>query len=141
MLDVIYEARELDGRLAVIREGRGLLQIHLEQTAPLEAVLVQLNEEFARLAAEGNWFQLWRDEIIGPETPGRPLKIWFRLEPGMPVPVYLRECRGLVDIRVNPDLSTTEFAAAMHDPVAELMDGGHWFQVYGGEIIDMCPAA
>jgi hypothetical protein len=51
----------------------------------------------------------------------------------------IRENRGLVTIDIDPALSVTEFAAAMVEGSRQFLDGGQWFQLYAGEIIDMTP--
>ncbi|GGV36524.1 hypothetical protein GCM10010293_39840 [Streptomyces griseoflavus] len=144
MLRVTYEAVNhlAPGRLAWIDEGRGRLRVEVDKTAPLEDVVRQLNIEFDELMAEGNWFQLWRGEIISRHTPGAPISVRFilglcRYQP--PDTAAVLEDRGLVRVHVDPALNTEEFAVAMNFGAKELLAGGQWFQLHAGEIITMDP--
>ncbi|MFM9589807.1 hypothetical protein ACKI1J_15210 [Streptomyces scabiei] len=143
MLDVAYEAvTELPpGRLAKIDEERGRIRVRLDRTEDLAAVLRQLNIEIDQLMSSAHWFQLWGTEIVSRDTPGRPLRIEYVRHPKVPrqMGVGVTEGRGLVRVYVCPDLDTEEFAAFMNEATKEFLAGGHWFQLYAGEIIDNSP--
>jgi hypothetical protein len=143
MLDVAYEAvTELPpGRLAKIDEDRGRIRVRLDRSENLAAVLRQLNTEIDQLMSSAHWFQLWGTEIISRDTPGRPLRIEYVHHPKVPrdMGVGLMEDRGIVRVYVCPDLDTEEFAAFMNEATKEFLAGGHWFQLYAGEIIDNSP--
>lgn len=140
MLHVTYEAVDMEpGRLARINEDRGRIQVQLDKTAPLADVVRQLNVQIDRLMASVTWFQLWKDEIVSRNTPATPLRIKYLLHRDEPSTAVVRERRGLVQVHIDPDLTTEEFAAAMNPATKKFLDGGQWFQMYAGEIIDMSP--
>lgn len=141
MLDVIYEAVDdlTPGRLAVIDEDRGRIRVRLDRRAPLAAVIRQLNIEIEKLLRSARWFQLWDGEIVSCETPGRPLGIEYLLEKKEDYGTYVEERKGLVSVYVDPALSTASFAASMNPTTKKFLDGGQWFQLYAGEIIDNSP--
>lgn len=141
MLCVEYEATEdlHPGQLADIAEDRGHIRVRVDRSAPLAAVVRQLNVEIDRLLSTSHWFQLWKDEIISRGTPDCSLGVVYLLEREEPGGVVVRERRGLVRVLIDPALSTEEFAAAMNPATEEFLDGGQWFQLYAGEIIDMTP--
>lgn len=140
MLDVTYEAVSLTpGRLAKIDEDRGTIRVRLDRQASLVDVVRQLNVEIDELMAGSRWFQLWEDEIVSRDTPGRPLSIEYLLERREADGVYVEERKGLVSVYIDPCLTTLEFAAAMNPATKEHLDGGCWFQMYAGEIIDNSP--
>lgn len=141
MLDVTYEAiNDLSpGRLAKIEEDRGWIRVRLDENASLADVVRRLNIEIAQLMSSARWFQLWKDEIVSHNTPGHPLRIEYLLEKEDDYPVCVKENKGLVSVHIDPALSTVEFAAAMNPATNELLDGGQWFQMYAGEIIDNSP--
>lgn len=141
MLDITYEAVPdlTPGQVVDVTEDRGQLRVRLDQDAPLLCVLERLNVEIAELLATGHWFQLWRDEIISSATPGCPLCIRFiplRLDDD---PVVLFEGRGILKYYVDPGIDVRHFAASITRVVRSLLDGGQWFQMYAGEIIDHSP--
>jgi hypothetical protein len=142
MLNVTYEAVDslAPGRLAWIEEGRGWVRIEIDRAAPLAAVLTQLNIEFDELLAQTTWFQLWQGEVVSHETPDASLSVRFLLHRLIPDTAVMREDRGLIEIHVDPDLSTVEFAEAMNIGVRQLLGGGQWFQLFAGEIVTMDPA-
>jgi hypothetical protein len=141
MLDVTYEAEVLtDGRAAVLLEDRGHIAIRVDSEAPLSVVLLELNGEFARLLRKRTWFQVWEGEVISYASPGS-LRIIFILDRAEPDGIEMRETRGLVTVHVDPDLTPVELAAVMNPAVRQLLDAGRWFQLYAGEVIDMCPAS
>lgn len=141
MLDVAYIAVDdlPPGRLARIDENRGVIRVRLDKDAPLADVVRQLNIEIERLMSTSHWFQLWRDEIVSRDTPGRPLRIEYLLEKEEDYHVCVKERRGIVRIHIDPALSVPEFAAAMNPATEEFLAGGCWFQLYAGEIIDNSP--
>jgi len=138
MLDVTYEA-VIDlapGRLAEIDEDRGRIRIRLDKHEPLAMVVAQLNIEIGRLMSSARWFQLWKDEIVSCNTPDRPLRVEYLLEKREEYGAYIEERKGLVIVYVDPELDAEGFAAAMNPAVRNFLDGGQWFQLYAGEIID-----
>lgn len=141
MLDVAYEAVNdlAPGRLARIDEDRGTIRVRLDKKAPLADVVRQLNVEVDQLMSTSHWFQLWDDEIVSRDTPGRPLRIEYHLERKEADGVYMEERKGLVSVFIDPALRTVEFAAVMNPATEEHLAGGCWFQLYGGEIIDNSP--
>lgn len=143
MLDVAYEAVEdlAPGRLAAIDEDRGTIRVRLDKTRPLADVVRQLNIEIDRLMASSHWFQLWGTEIVSRDTPGRPLRVQYVFRPWVPreLGVGVAEKRGTVRVYICPDLDPERFAAAMNSATKDFLAGGHWFQLYGGEIIDNSP--
>jgi len=141
MLCVEYEATDdlQPGQLADIGEDRGHIRVRVHRTAPLADVVRQLNIEIDRFLSTSHWFQLWKDEIISRGTPDCSLGVVYLLEREEPGCVVVRERRGLVRVLIDPTLSTEEFAAAMNPATKEFLNGGQWFQLYAGEIIDMTP--
>jgi hypothetical protein len=141
MLDVAYRAVDdlAPGRLAKIDEARGKVRVRLDKDAPLADVVRQLNIEIDLLMSSSHWFQLWRDEIVSRDTPGCPLRIEYLLHKEEDYDVCVKERKGLVSVHIDPALSTVEFAAAMNPATKEQLDGGQWFQLYAGEIIDNSP--
>jgi hypothetical protein len=141
MLDVTYEAvADLPaGRLAKIDEDRGRIRVRLDESAPLTDVVRQLNIEIAELMRSARWFQLWGDEIVCCDTPGRPLRIEYLLEKREAGGTYVEERKGLVSVYIDPVLTTSGFAASMNPTTEAFLDGGQWFQLYAGEIIDNSP--
>jgi hypothetical protein len=143
MLDVSYRAvTDLPpGRLARIDEDRGLIRVRLDERAPLAAVVPQLNIEIDQLMQSARWFQLWDDEIVSVNTPGRPLRIEYILSPAIAavMGVGLHEGKGELYVHICPSLDVRTFAAWMNPTAKEHLAGGHWFQLYEGEIIDISP--
>jgi len=141
MLDVAYEAIDnlAPGRLAKIDEDRGWIRVRLDENAPLVDVVRQLNIEIDQLMSSAHWFQLWKDEIVSRDTPGCPLRIEYLLKKEEDYPVCVKERKGLVSVYIDPALNTAEFAAVMNPATKEQLDGGQWFQMYAGEIIDNSP--
>lgn len=143
MLDVAYEAVEdlPPGKLADINEGRGRIRVRLDRTQPLTDVVRQLNIEIDHLMASSHWFQLWKTEIVGRDTPGCPLQVEYIFRPWVPpeLGVCVAEDRGAVRVYVCPQQETERFAVAMNEAVRDLLAGGQWFQLYAGEIIDNSP--
>jgi hypothetical protein len=141
MLDVAYEAvNDLPpGRLAQIDEDRGRIRVRLDRNARLAEVIPQLNSEIDDLMSSARWFQLWRDEIVSSNTPGRPLRIEYLLEKREDYGAFIEERKGLVSVYIDPALDTAGFAAAMNPATDRFLAGGCWFQLYAGEIIDNSP--
>jgi hypothetical protein len=141
MLDVAYIAVDdlMPGRLAKIDEDRGKIRVRLDKHAPLADVVRQLNIEIDHLMSSSHWFQLWKDEIVGRDSPGCPLRIEYLLEQEEDYPVCVKERKGLVSVHIDPALDTVQFAAAMNPATKQHLDGGQWFQLYAGEIIDNSP--
>lgn len=143
MLDVAYEAvTDLPpGRLADIDEERGRIRVRLDNSEELADVVRQLNIEIDRLMSSAHWFQLWDTEIVSRDTPGRPLRIEYLFHPEVPrdIGACVGEGRGTVRVYICPELTTKQFAAAMNEATKEFLAGGHWFQLYAGEIIDNSP--
>lgn len=142
MLHVTYEAVPdlAPGRLATIDEDRGELLIKLDKTQPLKRVVRQLNIEMAQFLSRADWFQLWGKEILSRHVPATPLQVRYLLDPTYPaLAPGIAESRGIVRVYINPVVTTEQFAAGMNPAVRNLLDGGCWFQLYGGEIIDMSP--
>ena len=141
MLQVTYEAvDDLEpGRLARIDEDRGTIRIKVDKGAPLRTVIQQLRIEFAQFLTRTDWYQLWGDEIVSRHTPDRPLQLEFILVPGFAHGVGIAEDKGIVRNYVAAGMTTVEFAEAMNPAVQNVLDGGCWFQLFGGEIIDHSP--
>jgi hypothetical protein len=140
-LDVAYEAVDSlpSGRLAKIDEDRGRIRVRLNKKAPLTDVVVELNIEIDRLMRSERWFQLWKDEIVSCNTPGRPLRIVYLLEKKEERGAYVEERKGLLTVYIDPALDTEAFVAVMNPVTEQHLDAGHWFQLYAGEIIDNSP--
>lgn len=141
MLQVTYEAvDDLEpGRLARIDEDRGTILIKVDKLAPLRAVIEQLRIEMDQFVTRTDWYQLWGDEIVSRHTPGQPLRVEFILVPGYTRGVGIAEDRGTVRNYIAAGMTTEEFAEAMNPAVQGVIDGGCWFQLYAGEIIDHSP--
>ncbi|MFD8008153.1 hypothetical protein [Streptomyces mirabilis] len=141
MLDITYEAvRDLaPGRLAAIDEDRGTIRVQVDAAAPLPDVVRQLNIEIDQLLTSSDWFQLWKDEIVSRNTPDAPLMVVYLLHRLVPGTAVVREDKGCVEVHIDPDLDTKEFAAMMNPATKDFLAGGQWFQLYAGEIIDNSP--
>lgn len=141
MLDITYEAVNdlAPGQTVAIAEDRGKIRVRLDEDAPLHHVLDRLNTEMDKLLATGHWFQLWQDEIVSRSTPGTPIRIRYIPRRLSDDPVVLCEGKGILTYYVNPAVDVREFAAAITRVVKSLLDGGQWFQMYAGEIIDNSP--
>lgn len=141
MLDVAYEAvTDLPpGRLARVDESRGRIRVRLDRTATLTDVVRQLNIEVDLALSSDRWFQLWKDEIVSRNTPGQPLRVEYILEKREGRGAYLEERKGLLSFYIDPGLDIAEFAAVMNPVTKQHLDGGQWFQLFGGEIIDNSP--
>jgi hypothetical protein len=141
LLSVTYEATEHlePGRLARVDEGRGTVTIMVDKTQPLRAVIRQLNIEMSHFLARADWYQLWGTEIASRHNPAAPLRVEYIFLPGAPKGVGIHEDKGEVHIYVEPEQDVTQFAAAATEAARSVLDGGCWFQLYAGEIIDHSP--
>lgn len=141
MLDVAYVAIDdlAPGRLAKIDEDRGTIRVRLDKDARIVDVIRQLNVEIDHLMSSAHWFQLWKDEIVSRDSPGCPLRVEYLLEKEKDFPVCVKERKGLVSVHIDPALTVEEFAAAMNPATKQQLDGGQWFQMYAGEIVDNSP--
>lgn len=141
MLHVTYEARsDLEpGRIARISEDRGSLRIDLDITEPLTRVVRQLNIEMTDFLARADWFQLYGGEILSRHTPLTPLRVIHTLHPRLEQVAFIAEGRAMARIYADPAMSVPQFAAAANEAMCELLNGGCWFQLYAGEIIDQSP--
>lgn len=138
MIHVTYEATEAPTSLAAIDEDRGAVRVTLDQDAPLDAVVRQLNVEVERFMSSSEWFQLWGDDIVSRNAPSS-LRVLYRFDPEQQFGVKVKERKGLVTVHIAPDLDVKAFAAAMTEASKLFLAGGQWFQLYAGEIIDMTP--
>jgi hypothetical protein len=142
MLDVTYEVEALEpGILAVIDEDRGKIRVRLDESARLADVVRKLNSEIDKLLSSSHWFQLWKDEIVCRDTPATSLRVEYVLHHKVPrdLGVGIAEDKGIVRVYICPEISTAQFAAFMNPATRDFLDGGQWFQLYGGEIIDNSP--
>ncbi|NED75299.1 hypothetical protein G3I51_23850 [Streptomyces sp. SID9944] len=140
MLHVTYETADRleSGKLADFREDRGHVKVRVAESATPAQYVGALNSEMQRFLDNAQWFQLWRDEIINRRHPEFALNVTYRLddlEPGQTVKI--REVKGHVDIRVQRDAAPAEFVAAINPAITAFLAGGQWFQLFGGEIVDM----
>jgi len=141
MLDVAYEAVEdlAPGRLARIDEDRGMIRVRLDRRASLVDVVRQLNIEIDDLMSSARWFQLWGDEIVSHASPATPLRVDYLIGREEDSDVCVKERKGHLRVFIDPDLDVVTFAAAMNPATEQHLAGGHWFQLYAGEIIDNGP--
>jgi hypothetical protein len=138
VLNVTYEAVEdlAPGRLTRISEARGTITVELDKSAPLVDVLRQLNTEMKQFLARADWYQLWGQEIASRHNPKAPVRLEFIFLPGAPNGVGIAEDLGTVHVYVEPEQDVEQFVAALNPAVQDFLDGGCWFQLYAGEIID-----
>lgn len=141
MLHVTYEAVGdlTPGRLVHIDEDRGRVEILFDRHAPLADVVRQFNIEIHGMVRSARWFQLWDDEIVSCNTPSTPLRIEFVLEKKEPWGAVFEERKGDLKAFVDPAIDVTRFAAVMNVLTAQHISGGRWFQLFGGEIVDISP--
>lgn len=142
MLHVSYEAvgNLPPGQLVDIDEDRGRVAIRLDRNEPLKDVVRQFNIEVDRMVRSARWFQFWDDgEIVSCNTPSKPLRIEFLLERKEYRGVIFEERKGDLKAFVDPGIDVARFAAVMNPLTAKHLSGGRWFQLYGGEIIDVTP--
>lgn len=60
------------GEIVEIREKRGAVEVRISRTATLQQVVDTLNEVCEELLAGGQWFQLWKGEIVTLDSPADP---------------------------------------------------------------------
>lgn len=139
MLSVIYELvpATTSGRRAHFSEARGEVRIEVADGFAAPDLIDDLNLGMQEFLDEARWFQLWRHDIIGRTGGCLSLDIQFSLadlEPGDYVEI--REKRGFVAIGVERTATAAQFVRAINPAVVNFLDGGQWFQVYAGEIVD-----
>lgn len=72
-LRVEYEVDDLGpGQIVEIRESRGLVGIHVARTATADEFVRALNPSIEEFLAGGQWFQLWKGEIVTMDSPANP---------------------------------------------------------------------
>lgn len=140
MLRVVYEAVESleSGGLAHISEVRGGTRVCVVRGSEVEAYTHALNVAMQEFLDGAEWFQLWRDEVIARSDGTCSLNVVFSihdLDDGDYVEI--QESKGLVDIRVERTASVDQFVKAANPAIQEFLDGGQWFQLWQGEIVDM----
>jgi len=52
-------------------------------------------------------------------------------------PMVVRESRGDVDVSLSPEVFSPEACAALNATAETFLAGGHWFQLWRGEIVSM----
>lgn len=69
-LRVVYVTDDdlASGEFVEIREGKGLVRLHVATKATAEEFAQAMNPAVAKFLAGGQWFQLWAGEIITMET-------------------------------------------------------------------------
>lgn len=74
MLRAVYELADLEDQDVAIevKESRGLVRFLLSSAHYTQAQADQLSVVAAQLLAGGQWFQLWRGEIVSMESPEDP---------------------------------------------------------------------
>ncbi|MFJ5090021.1 hypothetical protein [Streptomyces sp. NPDC088674] len=73
MLTVVYEVADLEPDLFVeIRETRGKVTLRLNRNASLDQIAEALNLSVGELLDGGQWFQLWKGEIVSTDSPDDP---------------------------------------------------------------------
>ncbi|GHH58188.1 hypothetical protein [Streptomyces candidus] len=139
MLSVTYELvpATTSGRRAHFSEARGAVRIEVADGFGAPDLIDDLNRGMQEFLDGARWFQLWRHDIIGRTGGCLSLDIKFSLadlEPGDYVEI--RESRGFVSVGIERTATAAQFVRAVNPAVANFLDGGQWFQVYGGEIVD-----
>ena len=56
--------------LVELREHKGLVTLYVSPTATIDEIAPILNTSIEELLAGGQWFQLWRGEIVTIDSPG-----------------------------------------------------------------------
>ncbi len=71
MLRVTYELADLSepGVVVELRETRGTVRVLVERTARLEDFVATMNPVCEELLAGGQWFQLWKGEVVTLDSP------------------------------------------------------------------------
>ncbi|MFJ8016177.1 hypothetical protein [Streptomyces sp. NPDC096339] len=74
MLNVTYElADNLGYGMPVeVHETRGSVRIRLDRNATLEEIVACLNPVIAEVLAGGQWFHVWKGEIVTVDSPEDP---------------------------------------------------------------------
>lgn len=74
MLHVTYElADDLGHDMPVeVQETRGSVRIRLDRRATLDEIVACLNPVIAELLAGGQWFHVWKGEIVTVDSPQDP---------------------------------------------------------------------
>ena len=73
MLRVEYEVDALEpGQFVKIEERRGTVVIRCERTADAAQLVGALNTAIEEFLAGGQWFQLWKGEIVTMDSPEDP---------------------------------------------------------------------
>jgi hypothetical protein len=140
MLRVVYEAINLDpARPAAVQESRGRVDIALRRGATADEYIPPLNEEIKGLVGRCGWFQIWRGQIISPDSPGSPLTVRYEADGKVDrrVGVQIRERCGVVRFHVCPDLYAEDLVRVLNPAVERFLAGGQWFQLWQGEIVTM----
>lgn len=140
MLRIVYEAADLKpGEMVAIGEDRGIITVRIRRTADAVDYTRALTEELAAFLANSEWFQLWKDKIVSPQSTDCPVRVVYVLDGDLGVGevVEIREHEGLVKIKVSPDADVDRFVAALNPAIEAFLAGGHWFQHWQGEIVDM----
>ncbi|MFK0045456.1 hypothetical protein ACIQU4_15285 [Streptomyces sp. NPDC090741] len=73
MLRAIYELADLEpGQVIDLREKRGAIVVRIDRNARLEDVIATMNAVCEEFFAGGQWFQLWKGEIVTIDSPEDP---------------------------------------------------------------------
>lgn len=141
MLRVVYEAADdlKSGELVTAAEDRGIITIRIRRTANAQAYTRALTAELDRFLPTVEWFQLWKDKIVSPQSSDCPVRVVFVLDGdlGAGEVVEIREHQGLVKIMVDPAADVDRFVAGLNPAIEKFLAGGQWFQHWCGEIVDM----
>lgn len=141
MLSVTYEvvSRTVTGRLAHYSEARGNVRVEVVDGHEAPDFIEDLNYGMQEFLDNSHWFQLWRQDIIG-RTGGTDLALDVKfhlddLDPGDYVAI--KESKGLVLIGIERTATAAQFVQAINPAIVQFLDGGQWFQLFAGEIVDM----
>ncbi|MFF1684664.1 hypothetical protein [Streptomyces sp. NPDC058254] len=141
MLRVVYEAADdlKPDKPVEISEDRGIITVRIRRTADAPTYTAALNGELEKFLANSEWFQLWKDEIVSPQSSECPVRVVYVLDLDGALDagdaVEIREHRGLVEILVDPEVDVARFVAALNRAIEEFLAGGQWFQHWQGEIV------
>lgn len=143
MLRVVYAAAEdlEPGQMVAIGEDRGIITVRIRRAAHAREYTAALNGELERFLAGVEWFQLWKDKIVSPQSADCPVRVVYVLDLDGELDdgefVEIREHQGLVKILVDPAADVDLFVAALNPTIETFLSGGQWFQLWQGEIVDM----
>lgn len=141
MLRVVYEAADdlKPGELVRAAEDRGIITIRIRRTIDARVYTRELTAELDRFLPTVEWFQLWKDEIVSPQSMDCPVRVVIETADDLSAGdvVEIREHKGLVNIRVDRDADVDRFVAALNPAIEKFLAGGQWFQHWRGEIVDM----